>query len=275
METDRCYIKVEGLQVGYKGKLVVKEIDIELQKGEILSLIGPNGAGKTTILKSVICQLEPLHGVVCLENIPIQKLSHQELAQKLSVLLTDRIRTEMITVEEVVATGRYPYTGRFGILGEEDKRIVANAMKLTRVEDLKKQDFMKISDGQKQRVMLARALAQEPEILVLDEPTSFLDMRYKLEFLSILRKLSREKEMAIIISLHEVELAERISDKIASFKNGRMDRFGRPREVLTENYLLELYDIDLDVLTSEFKNFAEDGYFNRGSKGLWKRKGIW
>lgn len=260
MKKERCYFQIEGLQVGYQGIPVVENIDITLKKGEILSLIGPNGAGKTTILKSIICQLSPIHGVVYLEKDPILMLNSTELAKKMSVVLTERIRTELMNVEEVVATGRYPYTGKFGVLGEKDRKIVEEAMKLTRIEELKKEDFMKISDGQRQRVMLARALAQEPDILVLDEPTSFLDMRYKMEFLSILQRLSKEKKMTIIISLHEVELAGRISDKIASFKDKKMDRFGSPQEVLTDEYLLELYDIDLNVLTPEFKELALNGY---------------
>lgn len=260
MEKEQWYFQVEGLQVGYQGTPVVENINIALKRGEILSLIGPNGAGKTTILKSIICQLSPIHGVVYLEENPIMKFNSAELAKKMSVVLTERIRTEMMSVEEVVATGRYPYTGKFGVLGESDKQIVEDAMNLTGVEELKTDDFMKISDGQRQRVMLARALAQEPEILVLDEPTSFLDMRYKMEFLSILQRLSKKKGITIIISLHEVELAGRISDKIASFKDGKMDRFGIPQEVLTDGYLLELYDIDLNVLTPEFKELALNGY---------------
>lgn len=253
------FFETKQLQVGYEKKIIVDDINISLKRGEILSLIGPNGAGKTTVLRSVINQLMPIGGTVLFENMSIGQYNVQELAKKMSVLLTERIRTELMSVEEVVGTGRYPYTGRFGVLSKKDRDIVADVMALTRIEDIKNQDFMKISDGQRQRVMLARALAQEPEIMILDEPTSFLDIRYKMEFLSLLQKLAKEKNMTIIISLHEVELAGIVSDRVACFRNGKMDRFGVPKEVLTNQYLLELYDIELKELTPQFRMLAE-GY---------------
>ena len=193
--------------MGYHGVPLIKNIEICLKKGEILTLIGPNGAGKTTILKSIIRQLEPIGGVARLEGQEIGKLSGNELSKKLSVVLTERVRPELMTCEDVVATGRYPYTGRFGLLSREDWSLVREAMELVHVEELRQRDFTKISDGQKQRVMLARAICQEPDIIVLDEPTSFLDIRYKLEFLSILQRMSREKNLSVIMSLHELELA--------------------------------------------------------------------
>ena len=128
-----------------------------MKKGEILTLIGPNGAGKTTILRSIIRQLAPLGGVVWLDGKQTEKMSGRELSRKLSVVLTERIRPEMMTCEDVVATGRYPYTGTFGILTSEDRRIVRESMELVHILELKDRDFLEISDGQKQRVMLARA----------------------------------------------------------------------------------------------------------------------
>ena len=184
------YFYTEGLTVGYHGVPLIKNIEIRLKKGEILTLIGPNGAGKTTILKSIIRQLAPIGGVAWLDGEEIEKLSGNAFSKKVSVVLTDRVRPEMMTCEDVVATGRYPYTGRFGLLSGADWELVWEAMDLVHVGDLRERDFTKISDGQKQRVMLARAICQEPDIIVLDEPTSFLDIRYKLEFLSILQRRS-------------------------------------------------------------------------------------
>lgn len=235
------YLYTEGLTVGYHGIPLIKNIQIRLKRGEILTLIGPNGAGKTTILKSLIRQLLPLGGAVYLDGREMKGLSGRELSKKLSVVLTERVRPELMSCQDVVATGRYPYTGRFGILSEEDRRIVRESMELIHIEELMDRDFSKISDGQKQRVMLARAICQEPDIIVLDEPTSFLDIRYKLEFLSILQSMSRSRDLSVIMSLHELELAERISDKVLCVKGDKVDRFGTPEEVFTPGYISGLY----------------------------------
>lgn len=235
------YFYTEGLTVGYHGVPLIKNIEIRLKKGEILTLIGPNGAGKTTILKSIIRQLAPIGGVAWLDGEEIEKLSGNAFSKKVSVVLTDRVRPELMTCEDVVATGRYPYTGRFGLLSGADWELVWEAMDLVHVGDLREHDFTKISDGQKQRVMLARAICQEPDIIVLDEPTSFLDIRYKLEFLSILQRMSRSRNLSVIMSLHELELAGRISDKLLCVKGDKVDRFGTPEEVFTPGYISELY----------------------------------
>lgn len=253
----RYYIHTEALCVGYEETPIISDMDLKITKGEIISLIGPNGAGKTTVLRSIIHQLAPLAGVIYLEQKSLDEILRTELAKKMSVVLTERIRTELMSVQEMVETGRYPYTGRFGQLTEQDHRIVEEAMELTRTTELREKDFMKISDGQKQRVLLARALAQQPEVIVLDEPTSFLDIKYKLEFLSILKHFSREKNVTVILSLHEVELAELISDKVACFRNGKLERFGTPQEVFADGYLLRLYDIELEDLEPEFGNLAK------------------
>ncbi|MCI8585982.1 MAG: ABC transporter ATP-binding protein [Lachnospiraceae bacterium] len=235
------YFYTEGLTVGYEGVPLIQNIELRLKRGEILTLIGPNGAGKTTILKSIIRQLSPLSGVVYLDGKEIGSMSGKELSRKLSVVLTERVRPELMTCEDVVATGRYPYTGRFGVLSGEDRRIVRESMELVHIEELSDRDFTQTSDGQKQRVMLARAICQEPEIIVLDEPTSFLDMKYKLEFLSIIQNMSRTRNLSVIMSLHELDLAGRISDKIACVREDRIDRFGTPEEIFSEGYIQTLY----------------------------------
>ena len=149
----------------------------------------------------------------------------------------------MMTCKEVVATGRYPYTGKFGVLSKEDWKLVDEAMELVHIHELADRDFSKTSDGQKQRVMLARAICQQPDIIILDEPTSFLDIRYKLEFLSIIQNMSRERNLSVIMSLHELDLAGRISDKIACVRGDKVDRFGTPEEIFTQGYIPQLYQM--------------------------------
>ncbi len=236
------FFRTEQLAVGYREPLI-GEIEIRLKKGEILTLLGPNGAGKSTVLKSIARQLAPLGGTVWLGEDCVERMSGAALSRRMAVVMTERLRAELMTCADVVATGRYPYTGRFGILSEADRRAVREAMELVQVAELWGTDFAKVSDGQRQRVMLARAVCQEPELLILDEPTSYLDVRYKLEFLSLLQKMRREKGLTVILSLHELELAERISDRICCLNGRYVDRIGTPEEIFVPGYLKTLFGI--------------------------------
>ena len=237
------YFSTKKMSVGYHRCPLIENVEIGLKKGEILTLIGPNGAGKSTILKSIARQLELINGVIYLDKQSVTKMSGSELSQKMAVVLTDKIKTEMMSCEDVVATGRYPYTGRFGILSEADYRIIEEAMELVHVTVIKDQDFTQISDGQRQRVMLARAICQEPEIIILDEPTSYLDVKYKLEFLSILQEMRKKKGLTVIMSLHELELASRVSDKILCINGEYVDRFGKPEDIFVSGYIANLFSI--------------------------------
>ena len=240
-------IKTEKLTIGYNGKPLIKDINIAIKKGEIITIIGPNGAGKSTLLKNLARQLDPIEGSVYLEDFKLSEMSGSELSKKVAILFTDRIKGEMMNCYDVVATGRYPYTGYFGLLSAKDKEIVENTMKLVKVEELREKDFKKISDGQRQRIMLARALCQEPEIVLLDEPTSFLDIRHKLEFLSILEKMKEDKKLTVIMSVHELDIAQKISDRILCLKGDTVDKFGTPEEVFTEEYIRDLFDVAEDI----------------------------
>ena len=237
------YLRTEDMAVGYRGKPLIEHIDLRLRRGEIMTLIGPNGSGKSTILKSIIRQLRLLAGVVCLAGEPMEGMPPQEVAQKLSVLMTDRSQPELMTCRDVAAAGRYPYTGKLGLLTAADWEKVDEALALVHGSALAGQDFTAISDGQRQRVLLARALCQEPEILVLDEPTSFLDIRYKLELLGILKDLVRQRKLAVVLSLHELDLAQRISDIVVCVHNNTIERYGPPEEIFTADYIPRLYDV--------------------------------
>lgn len=263
METQKSYyITTEKMSVGYDGKPLIEAVEIALRKGEILTLLGPNGAGKSTILKSIAKQLTLIAGTVRLDGADMKALTGAELSKKMAVVMTRRLRADLMTCEDVVATGRYPYTGRFGVLREEDHKAVENAMELVQVLEIRDLMFDRISDGQRQRVMLARAICQEPEILILDEPTSYLDVRHKLEFLSILQKLCRERQLTVILSLHELELAEKISDRILCVNGSAVDRIGTPEEVMTDGYITQLYGIRMgsyDEASSDMELAAPHG----------------
>ncbi len=240
------HIKTENLYVGYNKKIIAGDISFSISKGEILTIIGPNGCGKSTLLKTVASQLEPLSGSVYLSGKSKIDITEKELAQKMSVMLTGRLKAELMTCRDVVETGRYPYTGVLGLLTENDNKIVNKALETVNAQELADIYFSQLSDGQKQRIMLARAIAQEPEILILDEPTNFLDIKYKLELLTMLKKLSSENEISIIMTLHELELAKKVSDKVLCIKNGKPDKLGAPDEVFTSKYICSLFDISSD-----------------------------
>lgn len=237
------YFYGKNMCVGYGNKKIIKDMEIILPKGEILSLIGPNGAGKSTVLKSIAGQLCLLGGALYLGEEVLSEMKGDKRARKMSAMFTERLKTEMMNCRDVVSTGRYPYTGWFGVLSKEDEKIVDEVMEIVHITDIWNQDFDKISDGQKQRVMLARAICQEPEIVILDEPTSYLDVKYKLEFLSILQEMRKRKGLTVIMSLHELELAKRISDKILCLKGEYVERYGTPEEIFQSGYIEQLFDI--------------------------------
>ena len=241
---DGVFFTAKQLSVGYGGNALIHDIEIELPRGQILTLIGPNGSGKSTILKTIANYLGSIAGAVYIEGDPVGKMSPSKLSRKMSVVLTERLRTELMTCRDIVETGRYPYTGRFGILSEDDHRIVREAMELVNMWELRDRDFMHISDGQRQRLMLARAICQEPDIILLDEPTSFLDIRYQVELLSILRGLVADRNISVIMSLHELDMAQKVSDKVMCVHGETIFRYGTPEEIFTGNLIEELYSLE-------------------------------
>ena len=240
----KYYFWTEKMGVGYHGQPLIENIEFGLEQGEILTLIGPNGAGKSTILKSIARQLDVINGSIWIGEKKLEYFSGKELSRNMAVLLTERLHTEMMTCEDVVATGRYPYTGKFGILSKADEAIVRESMEQVHILEIGDRDFTKISDGQRQRVLLARAICQEPDVIILDEPTSFLDIKHKLDLLSILRDMAKMKHITVIMSLHEIDLAQKIADKIICVKGDTISHFGRPEDIFEENMIRDLYDIN-------------------------------
>lgn len=238
------YLSTQKLCVGYNKKILIGGIDLEIGAGEIITLIGRNGAGKSTILKSLTRHLETLGGEVYVNGSDVKTLSYKDFATKFSVVLTERVKTDRMTCREIVEAGRYPYTNFFGKLKEEDSLIVDESIRMVGGESLAEKLFSDISDGQKQRILLARAICQQPQIMVLDEPTSFLDIRYKIELLGILRKLATERKMSVILSLHEIDLAAKISDKIICVDGDKISKTGTPEEIFCGDEIKKLYGLE-------------------------------
>ena len=238
-----AYFYTKDLAVGYNGSVLIHDINVSIEKGKILTLIGPNGAGKSTILKSITRHLEKIGGDVYIDGNEVWAWDLKQMARSVAVVLTDRVNPELTTCEELVAMGRYPYTNVIGKMTPKDEAIVKEALERVHAADLAERDFSTLSDGQRQRIMLARAIAQEPEVIVLDEPTAYLDIRHKIELLDILREMAHEKNITVIMTLHEIDLATKISDYIICVKGETIDSFGPPDDILKGDAIDRLYDI--------------------------------
>ena len=215
------YFQTKNLAVGYDGQTLIRDITIGVEKGEIVTLIGPNGAGKSTILKSITRQLKTIAGTVTIDRADLKRLSLKELATRMAVVLTERIKPELMTCRDIVATGRYPYTGRLGLLTGEDEAQIDEAMRRVHALELSDRDFNTISDGQRQRILLARAICQEPEIIILDEPTKGVDVGSKAQIYEIMSDLA-SKGMAILMISSEMPEVINMSDRIYVMSEGKI-----------------------------------------------------
>ncbi len=236
-------IELDRLSVGYGHDIVVSDISFGIERGEICAIIGSNGSGKSTILKTLAGVLPKISGSARALGKEISRYREKELSKVLSCMFPTAPKTQWLSCRDIVENGRYPYTGMMGILSDEDKRKTEEAMELAGVTGLKDKYFNTLSDGQKQRVMLARAICQEPEIMLLDEPASFLDIRYKFELLDLIGELAGKKKITVVFSMHEISFASRISHKMVCLKDGRVDRVDEPSAVMDPAYIEELYGL--------------------------------
>ncbi len=247
------HFSAKKLSVGYDKKPVVSEVDFSVGYGEWVTLIGPNGAGKSTLLKGVAAQLKRISGSAYLGSEELSFVSIEELSKKISILFTDRIKSELMSVYDVVATGRIPYTGRLGLLRDNDRLHVGEALELTGLSGYSGMDFNKLSDGLRQRVMLARCIAGEQPLMIMDEPTSYLDIKNQLEFLTLLDELRKKRDLTVIMSLHELRLAEIFSDRIMAVKDGCIIDMGTAEEIFKPGLLSRLFGLNEDKFSGNKK----------------------
>lgn len=236
-------IRTENLQVGYHHTVVVDGVDLQALKGRMICLLGPNGAGKSTILRTISGMLSPVRGSVYLDGENVQQMQKGNLARKMAVVLTEKLSPGLLTAFDIAAMGRHPYTGFFGKLKEQDRQIVWKALEQVNARELADRYYDELSDGEKQKVMIARALAQQPELIVLDEPTSHLDIRHRIEVVNILGRLCREEGMTVILSLHDIDLALKGCEVILMVKDGKILAQGNPEEIVHQGVVQELYGI--------------------------------
>lgn len=240
-------LHVEGITAGYGGKPVVRDVSFDVAKGEIIGLLGPNGSGKTTVMKTISGILSPESGVITIDGKDLRMLKPKELARKMAVLPQLHPVTFSQTVKEVVSLGRYPHHGWISAWSAEDENAVVEAMNLTGVADFGELTLDELSGGEQQRVYLAQAFAQKPDLLLLDEPTNHLDLKYQKQLLDLLRKQVGESGLTVVSIFHDVNLAALYCDRLIVLKNGEIIENAKPHAVLREGSMERVYEASVST----------------------------
>ncbi len=241
-------LELRDIRGGYGKKIVLDGVEFSVREGSVVSLLGPNGCGKSTLLKIIGRILRPESGSVLLDGREIHEFNTRILARKLALLPQLKQSPSEMTVEELVACGRFPHgRTRYAFLGR-DRDMVEESIRMTRLEDLRKRRLETLSGGECQRAWIAMALAQEPELLLLDEPTAFLDIGRQFELLELIRTLNRKKNLTVVMVLHNLNLAALCSDELILMKQRRIHCAGSPKEVMTPGNLKEIFDIECSVV---------------------------
>jgi iron complex transport system ATP-binding protein len=243
----------EDLVISYPStdEPVIGSESIRVAPGEVTALVGPNGSGKSTLLKGLADQLALDEGTVLLDGSDIHSLGTKELARNLGLLSQENVSPDSITVEDLVGHGRYPHRGFFDALTDEDARAIDRAISLAGVGHLRDREVGSLSGGQKQLVWIAMVLAQETNVLLLDEPTTFLDLHHQLEVMEIIETLRDQSDITVVLVLHDIDQAARYADRMVALKDGSIYARGSPQEVVTEELLAEVFEIDANVELTE------------------------
>lgn len=267
-------LETAGLSIAYEDRLIVDDLNIQIPQGKITALVGANGSGKSTILKTMARLMQPKNGQVLLDGKSIHKQSTREVAKQLAILPQNPTAPEGLTVTELVSYGRFPYQKGFGSLKAEDKKMIEWAIESTRLSEFHDRPIDQLSGGQRQRAWIAMALAQDTDILFLDEPTTFLDMAHQLEVLQLLEELNITAKRTIVMVVHDLNHASRYAHHMIAIKQGKATATGTPEEVMTPDVLREVFGIEADIVTEPRTGvplclpYALAGKENRGLVGV-------
>ena len=278
-------LELHNLSVGYtqkrQQKVVVSDINVRLDKGELVCLLGPNGAGKSTLMKTISGAQPPLSGEVLFQGENLHSMSVKMLAKKLSLVLTERIQAGMLTAYEVVALGRYPHTNWSGKMTSNDHDIIKWSLEMTSASFLANRPFSELSDGERQKVMVARAVAQEPEVMILDEVTAFLDLPRRVEIMQLLKRLAHSEGKAILLSTHDMDLALRNADSLWLLPNNGKLLNGAPEDLVLYGSIERAFNskgvsfnrengaFQTSVASDQFVNLQGDG-----EAAIWTRRAL-
>jgi iron complex transport system ATP-binding protein len=286
LQMKSCALSGKELSIGYRhgsrGKTIVAEnLDLSLFHGEVVCLVGPNGAGKSTLLRTLTGLQPPLSGNITIDDIDILKLDIKARARKIGVVLTERVNAGVLPAFDLVALGRHPHTDWAGRLSEKDITAINRALQSVGAGDLRNRNVNELSDGERQKVLIARALAQEPAIIVLDEPTAFLDLPRRVEILGLLKRLTRSTDRAILLSTHDLDLAIRAADRMWLMDNGGSISSGAPEDLILRGELERVFaseGVSFDREQGSFHLAAEiKGYIRLEGEGYtaeWTRRAL-
>ncbi len=282
----KVLLETRDLTIGYcseKGDKVLGEgFNLKLSQGSFVALLGPNGSGKSTLIRSISGLLAHLSGQVLIDELDLLKLTKSQRAKKISIVLTDPITAHGLSVYDVVAYGRFPYTNWLGKLGAEDEQIIGKSLELVDMLSFKQRKLNTLSDGERQRVMIAKALAQQSDIMILDEPTAHLDLINRVEIMKLLRELAHKQNRAILISTHELDLAMQSADELWLMRDDKKISVGAPEDLILNQSMQEVFaqsSVDFDHLSGMFKikheintqmHFTSDD----AQKALWTKKAL-
>ena len=244
-------ISVENLNVNYCEKEILKDVSFQVKSGEVITIIGPNGSGKSTLIKALSRCLRPVKGNIFFDKNNINTINTKEIARKLSVLPHEKNISLDISVEELVSYGRFPHLNFGGKLKKEDNDIISWAMEKTRLENMRKRLVHTLSGGERQRAWIAMSLAQKPQVMILDEPTTYLDISYQLEILELIKELNDTLGITVIMVLHDLNQASRYSDKIMVIDRGEIYQYAEPNKIINKSLLHNIFKIDTDIYKDE------------------------
>ncbi|WP_246865772.1 ABC transporter ATP-binding protein [Croceivirga thetidis] len=248
-------LHIENLSVGYKNKAIIEAVEFQLNKGEICAIVGVNGIGKSTLLRT-LGKLQPkINGSIQIENRELEAYSPIDLAKQIALVLTDSIASKNLRVKELLALGRQPHTNWIGTLLKEDQEIIRETLQNFQLENLKDKKCHELSDGQLQRVLIARAMVQDTPLILLDEPTTHLDLSHKVGIFKLLKDLAHVHKRTVLLTTHEIELAIQLADKMLVL-NGKENPFGTPQDLISKGYFDELFPKDVvqfDAKTGTFR----------------------
>ncbi|HAG14904.1 MAG TPA: iron ABC transporter ATP-binding protein [Bacteroidales bacterium] len=263
MKLAQAIIETKNLSIGYVSKekriCVQKNLNLQLRKGEFCCLIGPNGVGKSTLLRTLSRQINLLDGEIFIQKMALNSISNPILATKLSLVLTEKIQIPNLKVRELVEMGRFPYSGFWGNLSPDDNQKVDEAIQLVGIQELEQRNFDELSDGEKQKALIAKALAQDAPLILLDEPTAYLDFPSKMSILSALRRIAHTKQIGIILSTHDLELALKMADLIWLVPANEKVQVGIPEDLVLNGSIGKTFSdeyLHFDMETAHFLHKA-------------------
>ena len=251
----KTILDIQNLKIGYKGHVVSENVNFKLMSGELCAIVGINGIGKSTLLRTLGNLQTNLGGSMKLEERELSTYSVRDLSKKISLVLTEALGTKNLTVQELISIGRQPYTNWIGSLTPNDKKEIANALQGFDLMPLKDKKCHELSDGQLQRVLIARAMVQNTPLILLDEPTTHLDLAHKITIFKLLRNLAHENRKTILLTTHEIELAIQLADKILVL-DGKENPFGEPCQLIENGSFSKLFPkdtVEFDAKTGTFR----------------------